>query len=134
MQTERFEGEERASASIRVDKGIAALVSLCHGDSAARGWWNDPLPNDALVPQKLMLIVSELSEAMEAHRKGLQDDHLPHRPGFEVELADAVIRIADLAGAMGLDLGDAILEKIAYNRRRVDHDPEVREGAHGKRY
>ena len=36
----------------------------------------------------------------------------------EVELADAVIRIADLAGALGLDLGGAIAEKLEYNRNR----------------
>ena len=87
-----------------------------------------------MVAQKLRLIHSEVSEAMEGHRKGLADDKLPHRSMVEVELADAVIRIADLAGALGLDLGGAIAEKMEYNRNRPDHKPENRRGENGKKY
>jgi NTP pyrophosphatase (non-canonical NTP hydrolase) len=81
-----------------------------------------------------MLIVSEVAEAMEADRKGLMDDKLPHRSGLEVELADAVIRIFDLAGAKGLDIGNAIMEKILYNMSREDHKVENRMKAGGKKY
>ena len=88
----------------------------------------------ALVAEKLCLTHSEISEAMEGHRKGLMDDKLPHRPMIEVELADAVIRIADLAGALGLDLGGAIAEKMAFNAVRPDHKPEARAAAGGKAY
>lgn len=88
----------------------------------------------ALVAEKLCLSHSELSEAMEGYRKGLQDDHLPHRSMLEVELADAVIRIADLAGALGLDLGGAIAEKLQYNQSREDHKPENRAKEGGKAF
>lgn len=71
---------------------------------------------------------------MEGHRKNLMDTHLPNRPMIEVELADAVIRIADLAGALDLDLGGAIAEKMAYNATRADHKPEARAGINGKVY
>lgn len=81
-----------------------------------------------------MLIVSEVSEAMEGHRKNLMDDKLPHRPMIEVELADALIRIADLAGALGLDLGGAVEEKLAFNASRPDHKLENRMAAGGKAY
>jgi len=115
------------------------LVEHCHGRSKAAGWWNDletgePLDAKALTPEKLCLVHSEISEAMEGHRKGLQDDKLPHRPMVEVELADAVIRIADLAGALGLDLGGAIAEKMEFNASRADHKIENRKAAGGKRY
>lgn len=117
------------------------LVVLCHGASAAAGWWTDlatgePLTIDTprLVPEKLMLIVSEVAEGMEGHRKGLQDDKLPHRTMLEVELADAVIRICDLAGALKLDLGGAIAEKLAFNATRVDHTLAHRKAAGGKAY
>lgn len=121
------------------------LQSLCHGQAANAGWWMDPeigtdvrqWPESQFklwVATKLCLIHSEVSEAMEGHRKGLQDDKLPHRPMIEVELADAVIRIFDLAGGMGLDLGGAIAEKLAFNANRPDHKIENRLGEGGKKY
>ena len=86
------------------------------------------------VPEKLALIHSEISEALEGHRKDLMDDKLPHRKMIEVELADAVIRIADLAGALGLYLEGAMIEKMAYNAQRADHKPENRGKEGGKAY
>jgi NTP pyrophosphatase (non-canonical NTP hydrolase) len=51
-----------------------------------------------------------------------------------VELADAVIRIFDLAGAYGMDLGGAIAEKMSFNADRPDHKPENRAAVGGKSY
>lgn len=131
----------------------ALLQRQCHGASLAAGWWThretgldlvkvvtmpetplERLLAGALVGQKLCLSHSEISEAMEGHRKGLPDDKLPHRPMIEVEIADAVIRLADLAGALGLDLGGAIAEKMAFNAVRPDHKAEARAAAGGKAY
>lgn len=81
----------------------------------------------------MMLIVTEVAEAKEGHRKSKMDDHLPHRQSVEVELADALIRIADLAGALGLDLGGATVEKLAYNANRPDHKIENRKAENGKK-
>jgi hypothetical protein len=52
---------------------------------------------------------------------------------IEVELADAVIRIADLAGALGLDLAGALIDKLAYNAKRPDHKVENRKAENGKK-
>jgi NTP pyrophosphatase (non-canonical NTP hydrolase) len=120
--------------------GVENLVVSCHKASTDAGWWNDletgepVIARPHVVGEKLMLVVSEVSEAMEGHRKNLMDDKLPHRPMVEVELADAVIRIADLAGALGLDLGGAIVEKLAFNATRPDHKPENRRLDDGKKY
>lgn len=112
-----------------------ALQDACHLASSTAGWWEGVSPRAfGVIPTKLCLIHSEISEAMEGDRKGLMDDHLPHRTMLEVELADAVIRIAELAGALGLDLGGAIAEKMAYNARRADHKPEARAAVGGKAY
>lgn len=77
---------------------------------------------------------SELSEALEAHRKSLMDDKLPHRKGIEVELADCCIRIFDTAAALGLDLAGAIIEKNRFNMERADHKLEARRQPGGKAY
>lgn len=126
-----------ASANVQeaIVKAATHLTTMCHGAAAQSGWWNRP---DALsplmTPTRLMLIVSELGEAMEGNRKGKADDHLPHRSMLEVELADAVIRIFDMAGGQSLDVAGAIAEKLAYNQRRHDHRPEVRAQIGGKSY
>lgn len=116
------------------------LQNICHDAAKQAGWWNDlntgePIINRPhCVGEKLMLIVSEVAEAMEGHRKDLMDDKLPHRKMIEVELADAVIRIFDLAGAMNLDMGGAIAEKMSFNATRDDHKLENRKAAGGKAY
>lgn len=104
-----------------------------HRRSVAAGWWKDPDTKET-VPAKLCLIHSEISEAMEGHRKDLMDDKIPHRKMIEVELADAVIRIGDLAGRLGLDIAGAIVEKMAYNLNRADHQLENRAKEGGKKF
>lgn len=86
------------------------------------------------VPEMLMLCVSELAEALEGHRKNLPDDKLPHRRMFEVELTDCLIRIFDLGAGLGLDLGRAFVEKMAYNASRTDHTIAHRLTETGKKY
>ena len=98
------------------------------------------------IGELLMLVVSELGEALEAHRKGKHSDlkvanmdsekHTDKtriitfegciKDTFEDELADAVIRIADICGYSNIDLEKHIELKMKYN--------ETREYKHGKKY
>jgi NTP pyrophosphatase (non-canonical NTP hydrolase) len=113
-----------------VATSINEQVKHCHEQACKAGWHAERREDGTM----LMLIVSEIAEAMEGERKDLMDDHLPHRRMAEVELADAVIRIFDYCGLHGYDLGGAFVEKLAYNRSRADHKPEQRRKAGGKKW
>ncbi len=113
-----------------IDKTINELTELCYNRAKQAGWHDNPREDGTMIA----LIHSEISEAMEGLRKDLMDDHLPHRKMAEVELADAIIRICDFAGAKGYDLGGAIMEKLEYNLNRADHKKENRYKEGGKKF
>lgn len=97
-------------------------AEAARANSAAKGFWDGPRNKGEM----LMLIVSEVAECLEGLRKGLQDDHLPHRSMEECEIADVIVRCLDYSAGFGLDVGGAIVEKMRYNAGR--------EHLHGKRF
>lgn len=120
-------------------KTLTGLLREAHERAVTSGWWGeynenaDPVFRRYWVAAKIALVHSEVSESLEAFRKDAMDDHLPHRKGIEVEFADAIIRMFDLAGGLGLDLEGAIVEKMAYNSQRADHKSAVRGMTGGKK-
>lgn len=114
-------------------ENLNQMTGRVHRSNVDAGWWKDR-ENPLIVPTKLALIHSEVSEAMEGHRKDAMDDKLPHRTMLECELADIIIRVLDLAGYMDIRLGDVVKEKSDYNAIRADHKPEERAKKGGKKY
>lgn len=104
----------------------------------SKGFWEYAwITDDGLkIPLKVALIHTEISEALEIHRKFYDDGDVSSISGmtpaqeqdFSEEMADAVIRILDVIGYYGLgeDFGDILIAKIEKNRER----PHL----HGKRY
>ena len=109
---------------------IQAIQNKLHGQAKSMGWHDKQREIGTLIA----LCHSELSEALEGARKNLMDDHLPHRKMLEVELADCMIRIFDIAGLLELDLGGAIADKHHYNANRADHKRENRAADGGKKF
>jgi NTP pyrophosphatase (non-canonical NTP hydrolase) len=114
---------------------IKELVKKAHENAVNKGFWEDyrfavmsvkqslnenfneyirdnaKILKTNCITTRLMLIVGEVAEAMEGLRKNDSDN-------FEEELADIVIRVADLAGGLGIDLETEIIKKMDKNKDR----------------
>ena len=88
-------------------RSLNELAQLCHSIAVEKGFW-DQKRN---IGEALMLIVTELAEAMEAHRH--QDD-----ANFKEELADTFIRLLDLCGGLKIDMEEEIYQKSLKNKKR----------------
>ncbi len=119
---------------------LNSLAKAMHEIAKEKGFWDEKRETGTL----LMLIVSELAEAMEADRLGryadfeqaeqnikLGGEWLANyqsyiKDSFEDEIADVFIRLLDLCGAMSIDISKHIELKANYNK--------TRECKHGKAY
>lgn len=108
---------------------INEMVEQAHANSKAKGWWDEQMGAEKLradrviatIPEKLALIHSEVSEALEEYRHGrmnttIREDGKPE--GFWTEIADILIRCGDLSGAHCVDLVHEVKQKMAYNATR----------------
>jgi NTP pyrophosphatase (non-canonical NTP hydrolase) len=68
------------------------------------------------MPEKLMLVVTEIAEAMEVYRDEIESA-MPIED-FNEEIADVFIRLLDICGSLQMDIERAITLKLAFNRTR----------------
>jgi hypothetical protein len=100
----------------------------------------------SIISQLLVLQVSELAEAQEAHRKGkfanirayqtalTENKAIDNRQAFELyikdtfedEIADTIIRLLDMCGGLAINIDWHIAQKLRYNAGRKK--------LHGKNY
>ncbi len=86
---------------------LKSMTELCHRIAVEKGFWDEKRN----IGEALMLIVTELAEAMEAHR------HQDHE-NFREELADTFIRLFDLCGGLEIDIQQEIEKKSEKNKKR----------------
>lgn len=100
---------------------VRTIARACWQTSEDHGWHPEGPVN---IPEKLLLIHSEVSEATEAYR---EPNRQPQETwftetgkpeGIPSELADVVIRVFDLSESLGIDIAEAIATKMAYNHTR----------------
>ena len=112
---------------------ITELIKQAHETATEKGF----LDVERTLPHHIAMITAELSEAINADRKGKRCDINPGeylkikylvdnpihfedeiKDTLEDELADAVIYIMSLCGHLDIDLESHILAKMAYNKTR----------------
>jgi len=89
---------------------LKKLIEECHKIAVNKGWWENHRDFSTIV----MLVVTELSEAVQEDRK--KDDDRYEKT--QTEIADALIRLFDLCGAYFIDIEQVILDKMEFNRNR----------------
>lgn len=92
---------------------VEAIISPkeIHNLAREKGWWDRPRE----VPELLCLIHSEISEALEAYRNGIEEGQ---KGCLSEELADTIIRIWDMAAYLGIDIVEAVRQKHKVNLQR----------------
>jgi len=89
------------------NSSLNSYSKLCHRIAKQKGFW-DKKRN---LGEMLMLIVTEISEAMESYRNRDKEN-------FNEEIADTFIRLFDLCGGLGVDIEAEILKKMKKNKKR----------------
>ena len=119
--------EERRQRLSDALSGLAVLRDEAHAIARSKGWHEDA--SVKRLPELLCLVHSEVSEVLEAYREGCDvtgaTEMLAHacvpeaKPeGIASELADVIIRVLDICGLYGIDIGWAVARKMDYNRTR----------------
>jgi len=95
------------------------LAINLHEVAVEKGFWPEDI-NDIFVAKQCMMIVSEVTEVMEAVRKDKGEEEITK------EFADIIIRTLDLyagmveAGYTRLSLDQALREKVDFNKTRPE--------------
>lgn len=115
------------SQSLGLRGALSSIGATISSWIVHNGFWDEAetVPELYVKQSKIALMHSELSEQLEALRKGNgRSEHCPELSAEEEELADLFIRLMDYCGYYEIDLGEAVRVKMAFNL--------TRERKHGK--
>ena len=106
METRTIRRKPRRAMAVK-RRTLTQWAALCHRTAVKKGFWDEKRN----IGEALMLIVTELAEAMEAYRT-------QNRDNFNEELADTFIRLLDLCGGLKIDIEYEIARKTRHNKTR----------------
>jgi NTP pyrophosphatase (non-canonical NTP hydrolase) len=105
--------DETGETLILSNTTIRNIAKKCHQIAKSKGWWDEPRH----AAECLMLIVTEVAEAMEVTRDPTVFG-TEYNEKFGEELADVVIRVFDLAEHLQINIEKAIVKKCLKNAQR----------------
>lgn len=108
--------ETKVVSEVMFMDALEAAAAFCYMNSYAHGFWPEGVQRNK--GEQIALMHSELSELLEGVRKPSQDSHCPEFTSEEIEAADVLIRLLDYCAGHGLDLGQATIAKMKFNRSR----------------
>ncbi len=113
----------REKAENQAPETISEWQSEVHSLAKQKGWYDRPKSD----VEALCLAIGEISEAVEEIRKGVPSYYeVDGKPeGVQVEVADCIIRLLDLAEYRGWNIEEVMKKKHEYNKGR--------EKMHGKK-
>lgn len=109
------------------DISLVSLMCLSNDNAREKGWWDLPVINGVPVERNfgeiLALWHSEISEVLEEWRNGKGVDEIYYGPtgkpeGIPIEIADILIRIADVCRQYGIPIVKALNIKSKFNMSR----------------
>lgn len=116
------QGTLNSTGEATVLAGIAVLVEAAGRQAAHLGWYDNV--TDRGFPEELMLVNSELCEALEEYRNGRGFDEQytsgeKNKPeGIPAELGDVLIRLGDFCKHRKIPIADGVIEKLRFNPTR----------------
>jgi NTP pyrophosphatase (non-canonical NTP hydrolase) len=101
---------------------LTTLTRLMHEFVASKGWYDEESPRPQTSRNLAISLVLEAAEVLEHFQWG---ETSPDNAALAAELADVLLYLMQIASINGIDLGQAVQDKLAINHGRTWDNPEL---------
>lgn len=95
---------------------LKTLTEAMHQFVQSKGWYADTSPKPQTPKNLAISLVLEASEVLEHFQWG---DETYDQEALALELADVLLYLMQIASISGIDLGQAVLDKLKINTTRT---------------